>query len=70
MGACVYGAGLLGGDGASWWRNVGVVALMTLVGPVVYGLWSIWLKMDELGWLIAKSTAASPGSAEVHRDDD
>ena len=70
MGACVYGAGLLGGDGASWWRNVGVVALMTLVGAVVYGLWSIWMKMDELGWLIAKSTAAAPGSDEVLRDED
>ncbi len=72
MGGCVYLVGALVGGGASggsvqsWGRGIVAVGAMTLTGAVVYGLWSIWLKMDELGWLIAKSTAASPGSDEVH----
>lgn len=72
MGGCVYMVGrLVGGgwaDGAdgSWGRGLLAVGAMTLTGAVVYGLWSIWMKMDELGWLIAKSTAAAPGSDEVH----
>ena len=72
MGGCVYMVGrIVGGgwaDGAdgSWGRGLLAVGAMTLTGAVVYGLWSIWMKMDELGWLIAKSTAAAPGSDEVH----
>lgn len=73
MGVGVYVTGLVTGSGesgGSWWGSVGGVVLMTLVGAVVYGLWSIWMKMDELGWLIAKSTAASPGLHEVSGDED
>ncbi|MCR9076671.1 MAG: hypothetical protein NXI07_11600, partial [bacterium] len=54
-----------GADGSGG-RGLLAVGAMTLTGAVVYGLWSIWMKMDELGWLIAKSTAAAPGSDEVH----
>lgn len=73
MGVSVYFTGMLtgsGDSGGSWWGSVAGVVLMTLVGAVVYGLWSIWMKMDELGWLIAKSTAASPGLHEVSGDED
>jgi putative peptidoglycan lipid II flippase len=65
MGACVYGVGALIDADASWVRGLIAVGAMTLVGAVVYGLWSIWMKMDELGWLIAKSTAPG-GLKEVH----
>jgi len=56
------------GAGASWGRGIVAVVAMTLTGAVVYGLWSIWMKMDELGWLIAKSTAA--GSDEEHEHEE
>ena len=71
MGGCVYMVGrLVGADGAggSWGRGIVAVVAMTLTGAVVYGLWSIWMKMDELGWLIAKSTAA--GSDEEHEHEE
>lgn len=73
MGVSVYFTGMLtgsGDSGGSWWGSVAGVVLMTLVGAVVYGLWSIWMKMDELGWLIAKSTAASSGLHEVSGNED
>lgn len=74
MGGCVYLVGAMVGSGtetgASWGRGVLAVVLMTLTGAVVYGLWSIWLKMDELGWLIAKSTAGATGSEEVPDHED
>lgn len=57
MGACVWGVGRAVDAEGSWVRGLLAVGLMTLAGAVVYGLWSIWTKMDELGWLIAKSTA-------------
>lgn len=64
MGVCVYGVGAVIGGDASWGRGVLAVGAMTIVGAVVYGVWSIWMKMDELGWLIAKSTAPVSGSNE------
>lgn len=62
MGVCVWGVGRAVGADGSWLRGVFAVGLMTLTGAVVYGLWSIWAKMDELGWLIAKSTAVEAGN--------
>ena len=60
MGLCVWGVGaMIGGGDDSWLRGVVSLVAMTIVGGVVYGLWAIWSKMDELGWLIAKSTAGS-----------
>ncbi|MFG0244929.1 MAG: murein biosynthesis integral membrane protein MurJ [Phycisphaerales bacterium JB052] len=61
MGLCVWGVGRVVDSGASWGRGLLSVVVMTLTGAVVYGLWSIWMKMDELGWLIAKSTSVDPG---------
>jgi len=74
MGGCVYMVGrLVGGgwaDGAdgSWGRGIAAVVAMTLTGAVVYGLWSIWMKMDELGWLIAKSTAVGSDEEHTHEE--
>ncbi|MAO20744.1 MAG: murein biosynthesis integral membrane protein MurJ [Phycisphaerae bacterium] len=61
MGLCVWGMGRVVDSGAGWGRGLLSVVVMTLTGAVVYGLWSIWMKMDELGWLIAKSTSVDPG---------
>lgn len=69
MGVCVYAVGSAIGADASWGRGLVAVAAMTLVGAVVYGLWSIWMRMDELGWLIAKSTTA-PGVKKELGDED
>ncbi|MHA7812092.1 MAG: murein biosynthesis integral membrane protein MurJ [Phycisphaerales bacterium] len=71
MGGCVYLVGRVvgGGGDSSWGRGIAAVVAMTLTGAVVYGLWSIWLKMDELGWLIAKSTAG-PGLDKEHSDEE
>jgi putative peptidoglycan lipid II flippase len=61
MGLCVWGMRLGVDSGESWGHGLLAVGLMTITGAVVYGLWSIWTKMDELGWLIAKSTSVDPG---------
>ncbi len=70
MGACVYGVGAVIGGDVSWGRGLIAVGVMTVVGAVVYGVWSIWLKMDELGWLIAKSTGERRVGNEGARDED
>lgn len=70
MGACVYGTGALIRDGGSWGRGMIAVGAMTLVGAVVYGLWAIWGKMDELGWLIAKSTAVDTQIGKESNDEE
>ncbi len=61
MGLCVWGVRLGVDSGESWGHGLLAVGMMTITGAVVYGLWSIWTKMDELGWLIAKSTSVDPG---------
>jgi len=75
MGLGVLGVGWVMGvnaDQAGWGRAVVAVVLMTMTGAVVYGLWSIWTKMDELGWLIAKTTDVRPASdlTRKERDDE
>jgi putative peptidoglycan lipid II flippase len=70
MGACVYATGALIRDGGSWGRGMIAVGAMTIVGAVVYGLWAIWGKMDELGWLIAKSTAVDTHIRKESNDEE
>lgn len=73
MGVCVMFVGRFAGSGSSdgsWGRDLLAVGLMTLTGAVVYGLWSIWMKMDELGWLIAKSTAVEPSDVKDVQHED
>ncbi len=43
---------------ASWIGELGRVLVLTGVGAAVYGVWSIMTKMNELGWLLARSTSS------------
>ena len=52
------------GEPASWAQNAGLLAMATIVGAVVYGVWSISTRMPELRWLLARSTGASGLSKE------
>lgn len=60
MGAAVWGVGLvLGEPGPGSWGGQAVrVLVLTGVGAVVYGVWSIVMRMDELGWLLSRSTGS------------
>ncbi len=70
MGLCVWGVrrGLY--SEGSWMSGLFAVVLMTLTGALVYGLWAIWAKMDELGWLIAKSTAVDTHIGKEPNDEE
>lgn len=58
MGACVWGVETVLSEPDSWGGHAVRVAVLTGVGVVVYGVWSIVMKMDELGWLISRSMNA------------
>ncbi len=45
-------------SGINWSGELARVLVLTSVGVVVYGVWSILMKMDELGWLLSRSTSA------------
>lgn len=69
MGLFVWGVRMVVDSGESWVRGLMSLVLMTLTGAVVYGLWSIWTRMDELGWLIAKSTSVDIERANGTNED-
>ncbi len=71
MGLVVWGVRELMGEAGSWGGGALRVGSMTVTGAAVYGLWSIWMRMDELGWLIARSTTApGAGTAQGVGDDE
>ncbi len=62
VGSVVMGAVLMGmvniySEPGSWGGQLVRVLMLTSVGAVVYGVWSIVMKMDELSWLISRSTS-------------
>lgn len=58
MGAVLVGVMSVYGEPESWGGQLVRVLVLTAAGAVVYGVWSIVMKMDELGWLISRSTGA------------
>jgi len=61
LGSAVMGAVLIGvamgySSSASWGGELARVLVLTGVGALVYGVWSKVMKMEELGWLLARST--------------
>lgn len=69
MGLCVGGVRGLLDTGEGWGRGLIAVVAMTFTGALAYGLWAIYGKMDELGWLIAKSTAADSFESKEPRNE-
>lgn len=64
VGSAVMGAVLVGiesvySEPGTWGGQAVRVLVLTAVGVVVYGVWSIVMKMEELGWLISRSTGPS-----------
>lgn len=62
LGSVLMGAGVLGvramlGGPDSWWAGLAGVLGMTLAGTLTYALWARITNMDELGWLLSRSTA-------------
>lgn len=60
MGLAVWGLARAWGEPASWAGSAARVGVMTALGALVYGIWARVMNMNELGWLIAKSTAPDP----------
>jgi len=58
MGGVVFGVGLLYPASGVWGAELVRVLVLTAVGAVVYSVWSIMLKMDELGWLLSRTTGS------------
>jgi len=58
MGAVLVGVMSVYGEPGSWGGQLVRVLVFTGVGAAVYGVWSIVMKMDELGWLLSRSTNA------------
>ena len=56
MGAVLVGVANVYGEPGSWGGQLVRVLVLTAAGAVVYGVWSIVMKMDELGWLLSRST--------------
>ena len=56
MGMALVGVLSIYGEPASWGGQLLRVLVLTAVGAVVYGVWSIVMKMDELRWLLSRST--------------
>jgi putative peptidoglycan lipid II flippase len=69
MGLCVWGVRGIVDSGEGWGRGLIAVVAMTFTGALAYGLWAIYGKMDELGWLIAKSTAADSFESKEPRNE-
>lgn len=58
MGGVVWGVSSIYGNPEAWSGQLLRVVVLTGVGAVVYGVWSILMKMDELGWLLSRSTSS------------
>ncbi len=57
MTGALLGVSRIDPSGISWGGELVRVLVLTSVGVVVYGVWSILMKMDELGWLLSRSTS-------------
>ncbi len=63
VGSGVMALGLVGiamvyRDSGSWGSELVRVLVLTGAGAAVYGVWSIVMKMEELGWLLSRSTSS------------
>lgn len=56
MGGVVWGASLVYKEPIAWGGQAIRVGLLTLIGGSVYLVWGILMKMDELRWLVSRST--------------
>ncbi len=77
MGIAVFGAlvwfegraGTGGETGVGWGESAVRVLVLTCLGAVVYGVWSIVTKMEELGWLVSRSTGNDVQLSRVDKDE-
>lgn len=75
MGSGVMAGALVGvmslyGQTQSWGGELMRVGVLTGVGVVIYGVWSIVMRMDELGWLLSRSTAAAQTEIGTQHDEE
>ena len=68
MGAALVVVSVVYGPGASWGGELIRVLALTGVGAVVYGVWSIVTRMDELGWLVSRSTNSPVNESKERRE--
>jgi putative peptidoglycan lipid II flippase len=68
MGAALVLVSVVYGQGASWGGELVRVLVLTGVGAVVYGVWSIMTGMDELGWLVSRSTNSQVNESKERHD--
>ena len=57
MGGLLIGVLMVYPQPMAWGGQLARVAVLTGVGVAAYAVWSILMKMDELGWLLSRSTS-------------
>ncbi len=57
MGGLLIGVLMVYPQPMAWGGQLARVAVLTGVGIAAYAVWSIVMKMDELGWLLSRSTS-------------
>tara|TARA_R110002072_G_scaffold150953_5_gene299885 strand:- start:13234 stop:14901 length:1668 start_codon:yes stop_codon:yes gene_type:complete len=57
MGGLLIGVLMVYPQPMAWGGQLARVAVLTGVGVAAYAVWSIVMKMDELGWLLSRSTS-------------